>query len=822
MEFATDKEQRGPIVTSPGVPRDRSCIIPGDSLDAFPDAFIELDRDGLITAWNQRAEAIFGWSSAEAIGLKFCHSMVSSDHQKACGKAFAAFRDAESDRARRPRIEIQCRRRDNQEVPVELSLFFTRQDEFIHLGFFARDISQRRQMEQDAEQQLHSLIDQLGEEYFETDLRGNYTFANTRLCEYFQIQSGADLTGKNFEAFFSPEDIKMFKENFREVYLTGERKRQELSIVLNGRLIYVEHTVSLKRDSNGQPIGFIVLSRDCTERKLAQMQLAKAMEAAQAASKAKSEFLANMSHEIRTPLNGVVGALDLAHDTNVTPEQAELLEMASASANALLGVINDILDFSKIEAGKLQFESIEFEMREVVAEALRSLAIRAHQKGLELVYDVAPDIPRFLLGDPARLMQVLLNLIGNAIKFTAQGEVALHVERVDAEPDSDQAQVRFSVSDTGIGIESDKKRLIFDAFAQADSSTTRRYGGTGLGLAISSRLVQRMGGELSVDSEPGRGSTFHFRATFDVGTGGRSEVATSRQQLRGLRALIVDDNQTNRRILEKLLASWGMIPVTADGGEAALELMQKAADSGAPFPVVLTDCRMPEMDGFQLVGEIRNTAALATASIMMLTSDDYHHTAARCREMGIGKYLIKPIKQSELFNALCGLLQAPATHGEVAPIKSRQREQGDARALDILLAEDNLINQRLTGRMIEKLGHRVVIAGTGREALAKLEAHTFDLVLMDVQMPEMDGPSAVAAIRERESANGRHLPIIALTAHAMSGDRQHCLDAGMDDYLSKPVDFKQLEQTIARVMRGRIETPVDGTHRDVLNSVSRQ
>ncbi|HYL35461.1 MAG TPA: response regulator [Bryobacteraceae bacterium] len=780
---------------------DQSWTIQVDSLDAFPDAFLELDQDGRISAWNSRAEFTFGWPRADAIGKRFCELIVSPEQQDVCEKAFRDLLQPKAASSPNRRAEIMGQHRDGHAIPIELSLFLTCRAGTGYLGVFARDMSWHKHAEEGAEKRLHDLINQLGEEYFETDLRGNYVFANTRLGEYYHVQSGAELSGKNFRAFFSPEDIQMLKQGFHEVYLTGERRRQEFSIVLNGRLIYVEHTVSLKRDSSGNPVGFMVLSRDCTERKLAQMELAKAIEAAEAASKAKSEFLANMSHEIRTPLNGVVGTLELARDTEMTPDQRELLDMASASARGLLAVINDILDFSKIEAGKLEFECIEFELREVVAEALRSLAIRAHEKGLELAYDVAREVPRFLLGDPARLKQVLLNLVGNAIKFTQAGEVLVRVDLPEAVSGPNCVRIRFSVSDTGIGIQSEKQGLIFDAFSQADSSTTRRFGGTGLGLAISQRLVNLMGGEIEVESEPGQGSTFRFSAKFQAGTGAaENEVAAAKVQIRGLRVLIVDDNATNRRILERLLASWDMLPLSAGSGREALEIMQRAAASDTPFDMILTDCRMPEMDGFQLVDQIRNSAHLPPVSIMMLTSDDYHSSASRCREMGIGQYLIKPVKQSELLSALCGLLNAQTGPEEIASLKPPRREQVRTPPLKILLAEDNRVNQRLAVRMLEKLGHRVVIAGNGREALARLDEHEFDLAFMDVQMPDMDGLSAAAAIREKERGGLKHLPIVALTAHAMSGDRQFCLAAGMDDYLPKPIDSKQLEQVIARVI----------------------
>jgi two-component system sensor histidine kinase/response regulator len=770
-------------------------------LDAFPDAFVEMDPGGAITAWSARAEALFGRPGSEAVGLNFYQSIASPNDPLIAQQVARTLLAQPAGAADSSRIEIQARRHDGSELPVELTFFPTRSGSSNRIGLFARDISWRKELERDAQDRLLSLINQFGEEYFETDLRGTYTFANTRFSEYFGVQSGAELVGKSFRDHTKPEDVPLFKECFREVYMTGQRRRQEYSIVLNDRLIHVEHTISLKRDSNGQPIGFMVLSRDVTERKLAQIQLAKAMQAAEAASQAKSEFLANMSHEIRTPLNGVIGTLDLARDTGLSDEQTELLDMASSSANALLGVINDILDFSKIEAGKLEFESIDFEVREIVGEALRSLAVRAHQKGLELAYDIAADVPRVLIGDPVRVMQVLLNLIGNAIKFTERGEVTLGVSRPSDDPVTGRALIRFAVSDTGIGIPRDKQKLIFEAFSQADSTTTRRYGGTGLGLAISSHLVRKMSGELRLISEPGKGSTFHFSIPFTVATGAQSEAPVSADQLRGLRVLIVDDNETNRRILEKLLGSWGMLPSTADSAVRALELMNQAVDSRAPFRVVLTDCRMPDVDGFELVARIRSADALSAASIMMLTSDDYHHSAARCREMGIGKYLIKPVKHSELLAALCALLQSSGAQRRIGPRKALGIDvSAISSRLEVLLAEDNRINQAVAAKMIERLGHRVTIAANGREALNKLGGSSFDLMFMDVQMPEMDGPTTAAAIRVSEAGGRKRLPIVALTAHAMAGDRQFCLEAGMDDYISKPIDFNELKQVIARVM----------------------
>jgi two-component system sensor histidine kinase/response regulator len=790
-----------------GATEEQRLAIDGASFSDFSDAFVELDGNGRITAWNLQAETTFGWPKTEAVGQTFSQLVVSASHRDAHDRALRDFFDPETKAPRNWRMEIVGLDREAREISVELTFFPIRCGDAMRMGIFARDIRHRKQLELKAEERLHALIDQLGEEYFETDLRGNYTFVNTRMSEYYDIRPGSELTGKNFQAFFTPEEIQMFREGFRKVYATGERLRQEFPITFRGQHAYVEQTVSLKRDSDGKPVGFIVLSRNCTERKLAQTELAKAKEVAEAANKAKSQFLANMSHEIRTPLNGVVGTLELARNTNLTREQRELLEMADASANCLLSVINDIMDFSKIEAGMLEFDCLEFEIRETVAEALRAIAIGAHEKGLELAYDVAPEVPGVLLGDPGRLRQVLINLLGNAIKFTERGEVLLRIERAGEKTGSGRTQLKFSVSDTGIGIEKEKQRLIFEAFSQADASTTRRYGGTGLGLTISSRLVKLMGGEISVESEPGRGSSFRFTSEFVEGTGtGRSSNAATREALRSVRVLVVDDNATNRHILETLLTSWGMRVVTADSGKRALEIMHRAAASGAPFRFGLIDHQMPEMDGFQLVEQIRNIPAISSASIMMLTSDDYNSSAARCQEMGMARHLMKPIKQSELISAMGGLLQ-PFGNVVAAKLAAKFDDEPEGMArLKILLAEDNLVNQKLATRLLEKLGHSVVVAANGREALAKLEEHCFDLALLDIQMPEMDGFETTAAIREKERNGMPHLPVIALTAHAMTGDRQLCLEAGMDDYIPKPIDSGRLKQTIERaVTRARSE-----------------
>jgi PAS domain S-box-containing protein len=512
----------------------------------------------------------------------------------------------------------------------------------------------------DEAEKLHrDLMDQLAEPYIEVDLRGRFVFVNKSYCEVFRVAAPSSRTGVSYKDALASESHASIREAYQEVFRTGRPRKIEYPILaLSGTETYVESSVALRRDAQGQPVGFMAFARDLSARKRYEDEMAIARNAAEAASQAKGEFLANMSHEIRTPLNGVIGMLDLARDAGLTADQSELIEMASASANNLLRLISDILDFSKIEAGKLEFDCVEFDLADMLAQLSRSMAIPAHAKGLELVCSIAPDAPRFLLGDPMRLTQVLINLLGNAIKFTAEGNVVLRVA-MDAPGGDHQAQLRFSVTDTGIGIAAEKQNSIFDAFSQADASTTRTFGGTGLGLTICSRIVQLMGGNIWVESEAGKGSTFHFTTSFEI----------------------------------------------ANGTGPKIEGNGRAVD----------------------------------------------HT------------------------------------------------RRNSRSLRILLAEDNSINQKLATRLLDRLGHRVVLAKNGREAVDALEGGWFDLVLMDVQMPDMDGFTATAAIRAKEKVSKTHIPIVAMTAHAMTGDRERCFEAGMDDYIAKPINPGVLWETIERI-----------------------
>ena len=529
--------------------------------------------------------------------------------------------------------------------------------------------------------------------------------------------------------------------------------------------------------------------------------LVEARDRALEASRAKSEFLANMSHEIRTPMNGITGMTELALQQDLPADARECLNTVKTSAASLLGILNDILDFSKIESRKLELEAMPFSLATMLSDMLKPFALTADRRGLELMLDVAPDVPAGVVGDRGRLQQVLGNLLGNALKFTESGHVMLSVRQ--EERAGHRAVLHFTVSDTGIGIPKEKHETVFEAFSQADGSTTRRFGGTGLGLTISATLTQMMGGRIWLESELGVGTTFHIVVPFELATLADEEPETA--VLNGIRVLVVDDNPVNRTILERQLTTWGMRPAAMSDGAAAVEALLAATAAGEPYRLILLDANMPGLDGFGVAARIAAQPALAAATIMMLTSSGHYGDSARCRALGVAAYLTKPIEGSELRLQICRVLQGqPQPGASAAPAPAAPSGGRPAR---VLLAEDNLVNQRVAVGLLRRYGHHVSIANDGAQALELFSREPFDLVLMDVQMPGMGGFEATALMRERERARGTYTRIVAMTAHAMAGDRERCLAAGMDGYITKPFNPETLFATVAEATRGDLPLP---------------
>ena len=646
---------------------------------------------------------------------------------------------------------------------------------------------------------LRALMDHLPDSIYFKDAGSRFIRGSRAQAVKFGYHSPDEISGKTDADIFSNEHAQAARKDELEIMRTGKpiHGKRERETWDGSPDTWASTTKMPLRDAAGNIVGTFGISRDITDQIRIETALRQAKEEADQANRAKSDFLANMSHEIRTPMNAVIGISELLLDTDLTSYQREYLNMVLSSGESLLALINDILDFSKIEAGKFELDIQPFDLRDVVGDTVRTLSVRAQNKNLELLFSVANDVPHCVRGDRARLRQVLVNLLGNAIKFTSEGEVVLDVKVENLSELS--ATLEFQVRDTGIGIADDKLDSVFNEFEQADTSTTRQYGGTGLGLAISKKLIELMHGKIQVKSELNVGSTFIFDTVLEVEESDASDRAKKVNAVGGTRALIVDDNDTNRRILCDMLTGWGMVPVSIETPERALEILIEASQSEDALPLVLTDFQMPDVNGIEFVRQIRNKPAIADATVIMLTSGMKQDHAEQSDELGIAVKLIKPVKQGEVFEAIVTALQIPLdadSHDSVDDANAQH-----VNSLRLLLAEDNIVNQKLAVGALESQGHTVTVANHGQEALEFWHDGTFDAILMDVQMPEMDGFEATRAIRKIEAESGErgHTVIIAMTAHARESDRQDCLNAGMDDYMSKPIRIAELGKMLEKV-----------------------
>lgn len=752
--------------------------------------------DGRLELVNPAFERLFGYTSDEAIGLRVDDLLYPS----------SLSRDEMDGRLKRVKEEtihetVKRRKKSGDLVDVEVhAVPLPLESGKQNVLALYQDISERLEAQRalrESEEMFRMLSATAPVGIVLIDGIGNLTYVNEHYLRITGLKAeGAH--GSAWKTVIHPEDLQRICEIREKAVANKEDYAMSYRYLKrDGRTVWADTIAKAFTQKDGGNHGYVVVVQDVTERHNAEVRLRDAKEVAEAANRAKSEFLANMSHEIRTPMNGILGMTDLALDTELKPEQREYLEMVRSSAESLLGIINDILDFSRIEAGRLDLESVSFSLLDCIESALEPLAVRAQQKGLEVTWALQRNIPEALMGDPTRLRQILINLAGNAIKFTKEGEVSVQAQRLQSKDGF--IPIRFSVSDTGMGIPKEKQQQIFDAFSQADSSTTREFGGTGLGLSISARLIQLMKGEIGLESAPGKGSTFTFTVPFLIGKAAAPALpAVAHPAMANKSVLIVDDKEINRNLLMQVLPLWGLQAACAVNGTEALEMFRKNVEEGAPFSVVLLDQNMPGMDGYEVAEGIRLLAKKQQPVIVILSSSPSLADPHRLKKLGIERSLIKPLRRATLYEAIRQGLKLPAP-SEKTPIPGNAL--GTARVLRLLLVEDNHVNQKLALRLLEKMGHQVTLAINGREAFELLKPNSFDLVLMDIQMPVMGGVEATEKIRDAEHDSGRHIPIIAMTAHAMAGDAEKYLLAGMDGYVSKPVRASFLHAEIDRLAR---------------------
>jgi PAS domain S-box-containing protein len=770
-------------------------------VESSDDAIIGMTLEGTILNWNSGAERIYGYTAAEVEGRPVS-ILVPPDRSDEMPQILERIRRGE----RVDHYETVRVRKDGGRIDVSLTISPIRDaaGEIAGVSAIARDITGSKRAEELLRQQAAAMKASLdGIAILNQD--GELVYLNEAHAKIYGYDDPAELIGESWEVHYDEEEVRKFKQGIMPVLAERGRWRGEVRGKRRDGSTYPQE-ISLTRIEGG---GLVYVVRDITGRKLIEAELAEARDAALEAVRLKAEFLANMSHEIRTPMNGIIGMAGLLLDTELTAMQREFAETIWASAETLLTLINDILDFSKIEAGKVRFETIDFDLGRVAEDTFELIAQQAQAKGIELASLIYSDVPVQLRGDPGRLRQVLTNLVSNAVKFTERGEVILRVTK-QSETDT-HVTVRFAVSDTGIGISEAKQRRLFQAFTQADGSTTRKYGGTGLGLTISKQLVEYMGGEIGVESTPGKGSTFWFTARFEKQQGRNVAAPPAQSGLNGVRVLIVDDNETNRKIIHHQVTSWGMRNDGAGSGAEALMILRREAAAGDPYDVAILDMQMPEMDGLALAHTIKSEPAIAGTRLVMLTSLAHPSDPGLTREARIAAHLTKPIKQSQLFDCLQAVISgeagaAPApesskdlVRGSAPPLSglAELSPEGGSKPVRILVAEDKVMNQKVVLYQLQKLGYAANAVANGREVLEALEETGYDIVLMDCQMPDMDGYEATAEIRRREGPTKR-TTILAMTAHALEGDREKCLAAGMDDYISKPVKLEDLKVVLER------------------------